>query len=39
MSPSIVLTERRDHLEYFAERLQGFVRHLFVLRGGMTAKE
>ena len=35
----ILLTERRDHLEYFAERLKGFVRHLVVLRGGMTTKE
>lgn len=35
----ILLTERRDHLEYFAEQLRGFVRHLFVLQGGMTAKE
>jgi superfamily II DNA or RNA helicase len=35
----ILLTERRDHLEYFAERLRGFVRHLVVLQGGMTAKK
>jgi superfamily II DNA or RNA helicase len=35
----ILLTERRDHLEYFAEKLRGFVRHLVVLQGGMTAKE
>ncbi|HKZ21526.1 MAG TPA: DEAD/DEAH box helicase family protein [Acidimicrobiia bacterium] len=35
----IVLTERRDHLDYLAERLHGFVRHLVVLRGGMTTKE
>ena len=35
----ILLTERRDHLEYFAGRLKSFVRHLVVLRGGMTAKE
>jgi superfamily II DNA or RNA helicase len=35
----ILLTERRDHLEYFAEQLRGFVRHIVVLRGGMTAKE
>ena len=31
-----MLTERKDHLEYLASRLQGFVRHLIVLRGGMT---
>jgi superfamily II DNA or RNA helicase len=35
----ILLTERRDHLEYFAERLRGFARHLVVLHGGMTAKQ
>ncbi|HEX3529038.1 MAG TPA: DEAD/DEAH box helicase family protein [Thermoanaerobaculia bacterium] len=35
----ILLTERRDHLEFFTERLRGFVRHLVVLQGGMTAKE
>jgi superfamily II DNA or RNA helicase len=35
----ILLTERRDHLEFFAERLRGSVRHLVVLQGGMTAKE
>jgi superfamily II DNA or RNA helicase len=34
----ILLTERKDHLEYFSERLRGFVRHLIVLQGGMTAK-
>jgi superfamily II DNA or RNA helicase len=35
----ILLTERRDHLDYFARQLRGFVRHLVVLHGGMTAKE
>jgi superfamily II DNA or RNA helicase len=35
----ILLTERKDHLEFFAERLRGFVRHLIVLQGGMTDKE
>jgi len=32
----ILLTERKDHLEYLANRLRGFVRHLVVLSGGMT---
>ena len=32
----ILLTERKDHLDYLANRLHGFVRHLIVLRGGMT---
>lgn len=35
----IVLTERRDHLDHFAKRLQGFTRHLVVLHGGMKPKE
>ena len=34
----ILLTERRDHLEYFARKLRPFARHLVVLRGGMGAK-
>ena len=33
----VLLTERRDHLEYFAERLRGFASHLVVLHGGMKA--
>jgi superfamily II DNA or RNA helicase len=35
----IVLTERKDHLEYLASRLRSFAKHLIVLRGGMKAKE
>ena len=35
----ILLTERKDHLEYLAERLRPIVRHLVVLQGGMTAGE
>ncbi|MFA6107970.1 MAG: DEAD/DEAH box helicase family protein [Candidatus Latescibacterota bacterium] len=35
----LVLTERRDHLEYLADRLQSFTRHLVVLHGGLKAKE
>src|SRR3990172_670181 len=35
----ILLTERRNRLEYFAEQLRGFVRHLVILRGGMSPKE
>ena len=34
----IVLTERRAHLDFLAERLRGQVRHLVVLRGGASAK-
>jgi len=34
----ILLTERKDHLEYFAARLRGFTRHLVVLQGGVTPK-
>jgi len=35
----ILLTERKDHVEYFATHLQKFARHLVVLQGGMSAKE
>ena len=35
----ILLTERRDHLQYFAERLQGLARNLIILRGGMKTKD
>jgi len=34
----ILLTERKDHLEDFAEELRRFVRHVVVLRGGMSGK-
>jgi len=34
----ILLTERRDHLEHFAERLGRFTRNLVVLFGGRQAK-
>jgi len=34
----ILLTERKDHLEYFAARLRGFTQHLVVLQGGVTPK-
>lgn len=35
----ILLTERREHLEYFATHLRGFARHLVVLQGGMGIKK
>jgi hypothetical protein len=35
----ILLTERKDHLEYFADHVQSFVRHVVVLQGRMTKKE
>ena len=31
----LLLTERKDHLEYFANRLKGFARNVITLRGGM----
>ncbi len=34
----ILLTERTDHLEYFAAELSRVARHVVVLRGGMGAK-
>ncbi len=35
----IVLTERRNHLELLKNRLNGIAQHVFVLKGGATAKE
>ncbi len=35
----LVLTERKDHLEYLQHRLAPFVRNLVVLHGGMSAAE
>jgi superfamily II DNA or RNA helicase len=34
----ILLTERKDHLEFFARRLEKFTRHLVVLHGTITAR-
>jgi len=34
----ILLTERKEHLEYFADRLRKFTRNLIVLQGGKSAK-
>ena len=33
----ILLTERKDHLEYFAAQLSRIARHVVVLQGGMSA--
>lgn len=35
----LVLTERHEHLEWFAQQLTGQVRHLVVLRGGSGKKQ
>lgn len=35
----IVLTERKDHLDYLSDRLRGFVKHLIVLKGGVSTKK
>ena len=35
----ILLTERRDHLDYLAKHLHGPARNLIVLHGGMKAKD
>jgi superfamily II DNA or RNA helicase len=35
----LLLTERTEHLEYFADRLQGFSRNILVFRGGMGKKQ
>ena len=34
----ILLTERRDHLDYFAHHLEFAARHVIILQGGMSAK-
>ena len=35
----ILLTERRDHLAFFVDRLEGTTNHLVVLQGGMKTKD
>ena len=35
----IVLTERKDHLDFLTERLRGFTKNLVVLRGGASSKQ
>jgi superfamily II DNA or RNA helicase len=35
----LLLTERKDHLEFLAQRLRRFVKHIVVLPGGMSAKQ
>ncbi len=35
----ILLTERKDHLEYFAAQLSRIARHVVVLQGGMSPSE
>lgn len=35
----ILLTDRTSHLEYFERKLQGFVKNIIVLRGGMGKKQ
>ena len=35
----MVITERLEHLDGLATRLQGFAKNIIVLKGGMTKKE
>ena len=35
----LVLTSRTEHLDYLAERLRGLCPHIFILKGGMGAKQ
>jgi superfamily II DNA or RNA helicase len=35
----LLLTGRTEHLQFFATRLAGFAKHVFVLRGGMGKKQ
>jgi superfamily II DNA or RNA helicase len=34
----VILTERKGHVAFFAERLSGFSKHIIVLQGGMAKK-
>jgi hypothetical protein len=35
----LLLTGRTEHLQFFASRLAGIAKHLFVLKGGMGKKQ
>lgn len=35
----VLLTERREHLEFFRENLENHVRHLVIFKGGMGKKQ
>ena len=35
----ILLTERKDHAQYFADRLERFARNVLLLRGGMGTRQ
>jgi superfamily II DNA or RNA helicase len=35
----LLLTGRTEHLQYFANQLRGIAKHVFVLKGGMGAKQ
>ncbi|MBM4307343.1 MAG: DEAD/DEAH box helicase, partial [Deltaproteobacteria bacterium] len=35
----LLLTERTEHLEWFAEHLKGFAQNVIILRGGMGSKQ
>lgn len=35
----ILITERKDHLDYLQQKFEPFVKNLVVLRGGMSAKD
>ena len=35
----LLLTGRTEHLEYFATKLAGVAKHVFVLKGGMGKKQ
>lgn len=37
--PPILLTESKDHAQYFAERLDGFAKNVLLLQGGIGARQ
>jgi len=35
----LLLTGRKEHLEFFVTAVEGFAKHVFVLKGGMGKKQ
>jgi superfamily II DNA or RNA helicase len=35
----LLLTGRKEHLQFFATEVEGFAKHIFVLKGGMGKKQ
>jgi len=35
----VLITERKEHLQYFADRLSGFARNVIIMKGGLGSKQ